>query len=80
MTEKPRQVRRVKHPIRRHAQPTTVRVEITPGRLVVTNDGSPETARSASGLARLGERFAAVGGSLRTDSAGGTFTTEASIP
>jgi len=65
--------------ILRHAQPTTVSVEIAPGRLVVTNDGSPATARSASGLARLAERFEAVGGTLQTSSVDGVFTTAASI-
>lgn len=65
--------------ILRHAQPTTVAVTLEPGRLVVTNDGSPATARSASGLARLAERFAAAGGALRTSSVDGVFTTEAVI-
>lgn len=63
----------------RHAQPTTVTVTLGPGRLVVTNDGSPATSRPPSGLATLGERFAAVGGSLRTSVTDGVFTTEARL-
>jgi two-component system sensor histidine kinase DesK len=63
--------------ILRHAQPTTVEIAIDPKRLKVTNDGSPATSRAPSGLARLAERFAAVGGSLRTSTRDGVFTTEA---
>ena len=63
--------------ILRHAQPTTVTIAIAPQRLTVTNDGSPATSRPPSGLARLAERFAAVGGSLRTSTRDGVFTTEA---
>ena len=64
--------------ILRHAQPTTVGIAISPTRITVTNDGSPATSRAPSGLARLAERFAAVGGSLRTSTADGVFTTDAS--
>lgn len=64
--------------ILRHAQPTTVAFAMTPSRLTVTNDGSPATSRAPSGLARLAERFTAVGGSLGTSISDGVFTTEAS--
>ena len=63
--------------ILRHAQPTRVTVEVGPGHLVVTNNGSPDTARPPSGLARLGERFEAVDGTLSTRLSHGVFTTEA---
>ena len=63
--------------ILRHAQPTTVTITLSPGRLTVANDGSPATRRAASGLARLGERFAGIGGTLRTSVRDGVFTTEA---
>ena len=63
--------------ILRHAQPTAVEIVIDPQRLRVTNDGSPAASRAPSGLARLAERFAAVGGSLRTSTRDGVFTTEA---
>jgi two-component system sensor histidine kinase DesK len=66
--------------ILRHAQATSVRVSVGPNRLVVINDGSPATTRALSGLARLAERFEAVGGTLRTTASSGSFTTEASIP
>ena len=66
--------------ILRHAQATTVRVTLAPGSVSVANDGSPRTGRTLSGLARLAERFEAVGGALRTDSADGTFTTTAEAP
>jgi len=65
--------------ILRHAQASRVTVTLSAGSVTVTNDGSPATSRSLSGLARLGERFEAAGGSLRTSSAGGTFETTASI-
>lgn len=64
----------------RHAQATEVSVELAPHRLVIHNDGSPESMRPLSGLARLAERIEAAGGTLRTSLAGGRFTTEASIP
>jgi two-component system, NarL family, sensor histidine kinase DesK len=63
--------------ILRHAQATAVSVDLAPGRISIVNDGSPRTGRTLSGLATLSERFDAVGGSLRTDSANGTFTTTA---
>jgi two-component system sensor histidine kinase DesK len=65
--------------ILRHAQASRVSVTLEPGSVTVTNDGSPATSRSLSGLARLGERFEAAGGALRTASADGIFTTTASI-
>jgi len=65
--------------ILRHAQASRVAVELGPHTVTVTNDGSPATARTLSGLARLGERFEAAGGSLSTSSADGTFVTTASI-
>jgi two-component system sensor histidine kinase DesK len=63
--------------ILRHAQPTRVTMLLTPQRIVITNDGSPASGRSPSGLARLAERLTAVGGSLRTSIVDGIFTTEA---
>jgi len=65
--------------ILRHAQASRVTVTLAAGSVTVENDGSPATSRSLSGLARLGERFEAAGGSLRTASADGTFTTTAVI-
>ena len=61
----------------RHAQATTVAVTLEPGRISIVNDGSARTGRTLSGLARLAERFEAVGGTLRTTTADGTFTTTA---
>lgn len=63
--------------ILRHAQATTVAVTLEPGRISIVNDGSARTGRTLSGLARLAERFEAVGGTLRTTTADGTFTTTA---
>ncbi len=63
--------------ILRHAQATHVQVTIAPNRLVIENNGSPDRHRPPSGLARLGERFEAAGGALRTRSHNGVFTTEA---
>ena len=65
--------------ILRHAQASRVSVALSPGAVTITNNGSPSSQRSLSGLARLGERFAAVGGSLATSSNDGTFVTTASI-
>lgn len=62
----------------RHAQATRVRVLLAPGRLEIVNDGSPLMPRSLSGLARLGERFVAIGGTLDTRSTNGEFATIAS--
>lgn len=63
--------------ILRHAQSSTVSVDLEPRRIVVRNDGSPATSRAQSGLARLAERFAAIGGSLTTSTVDGVFSTEA---
>jgi len=63
--------------ILRHAQATTVAVTLEPGRISIVNDGSARTGRTLSGLARLAERFEAVGGTLRTTTLDGTFTTTA---
>ncbi len=63
--------------ILRHAQSKAVTVDLEPRRIIVRNDGSPETSRAQSGLARLAERFAAIGGSLRTSTVDGVFSTEA---
>ena len=63
--------------ILRHAQATAVAVTLEPGRISIVNDGSAHTGRTLSGLARLAERFAAVGGALRTTTQDGTFTTTA---
>ncbi|HEV7950419.1 MAG TPA: histidine kinase [Glaciihabitans sp.] len=63
--------------ILRHAQPTAVSVRLNPGRVTIRNDGATDTRRPLSGLARLAERFEAIGGSLTTTTAAGIFTTEA---
>lgn len=65
--------------ILRHAQSTRVTVTLSSGRVRITNDGSPPRPRALSGLARLAERFAAVGGTLTTTVRGDVFTTEAVI-
>jgi len=65
--------------ILRHAQASRVSVTLSPGSVTVTNDGSPAAARTLSGLARLGERIEAAGGTLSTSSTDGTFVTAASI-
>lgn len=63
--------------ILRHSQATVVRVSLSPGRVSIANDGSARTVRALSGLARLAERFEAVGGTLGTTTVDGTFTTTA---
>jgi two-component system sensor histidine kinase DesK len=65
--------------ILRHAQSTRVTVVLSAGRVSITNDGSPTSARSLSGLARLASRFEAAGGTLTTSNRNGTFTTEGAI-
>ncbi|WP_420810067.1 sensor histidine kinase [Glaciihabitans arcticus] len=65
--------------ILRHAQATAVSVNLGADSVRVVNDGSPASSRSLSGLARLGERFEAAGGTLRTSSANGSFTTTATV-
>jgi len=66
--------------ILRHSQATAVTVRFGDGLVVITNDGSPDGVLNLSGLARLGDRFAAVGGTLTASTHGGRFTTEALIP
>ena len=61
----------------RHAQATRVTVTLGPDSVRVENDGVDEAPRRLSGLARLGDRFAAVGGVLRTEARDGSFVTEA---
>ena len=63
--------------ILRHSQATAVTVTLAADSVTVVNDGAPASARSLSGLARLGERFEAAGGRLETSSANGAFTTKA---
>jgi two-component system sensor histidine kinase DesK len=65
--------------ILRHAQSTRVSVVLSTGRVTITNDGSPTTARTLSGLARLASRFEAAGGTLTTSNRSGTFVTEGVI-
>ncbi|MGV8882949.1 MAG: sensor histidine kinase [Rhodoglobus sp.] len=65
--------------ILRHSQATTVTVTLDAGSLTIVNDGSPASTRPLSGLARLGERFAAVGGTLTTSESAGMFTTRAVV-
>jgi two-component system sensor histidine kinase DesK len=65
--------------ILRHAQSTRVTVVLSPGRVTITNDGSPTAGRTLSGLARLASRFEAAGGSLTTSNRSGTFVTEGVI-
>ena len=61
----------------RHAQAEHVLVELGPDSVRITNDGATDGTQELSGLARLGERFAALGGTLETSHAGATFTTSA---
>ena len=63
--------------ILRHSQARSVTVALTPSRLTITNDGVSGAPGSLSGLARLGDRFQAAGGVLRTVAHDGTFVTEA---
>jgi two-component system sensor histidine kinase DesK len=65
--------------ILRHAQSTRVTVVLSTGRVAISNDGSPTSARTLSGLARLASRFEAAGGSLTTSNRLGTFLTEGVI-
>src|SRR5262249_40065271 len=61
----------------RHAQAEHVLVELEPDSVRIVNDGATESTRELSGLARLGERFAALGGTLETSRADATFVTTA---
>ena len=59
----------------RHAQAEHVAIRLGPDSVRIVNDGAEEATRVLSGLARLGERFAAAGGVLVTSREGRTFTT-----
>jgi two-component system sensor histidine kinase DesK len=61
----------------RHAHADHVVVELGPDSVRIVNDGVTEKTQALSGLARLGGRFAAVGGTLQTRRDGTTFTTTA---
>ncbi|WP_396599216.1 sensor histidine kinase [Frigoribacterium sp. R86507] len=61
----------------RHAQAERVTIVLGPESVQVVNDGAAEPMRGLSGLARLGERFGAVGGTVTTRLAGGDFRVEA---
>ncbi|MEY9929293.1 two-component system sensor histidine kinase DesK [Catenulispora sp. GP43] len=61
----------------RHAQAEHVLVELGPDSVRIVNDGATDATQELSGLARLGERFAALGGTLETSRAGATFVTAA---
>ena len=63
----------------RHAQAEHVVIELAPGAVAVVNDGAAPSGRGLSGLARLGDRFAAAGGVLETSQAGGTFRAAARV-
>ena len=63
----------------RHAQATHVDVELRDDGVRVVNDGVQEAPRTLSGLARLGDRLARVGGVLRTSSQDGVFETSARV-
>jgi two-component system, NarL family, sensor histidine kinase DesK len=59
----------------RHAQAEHVAIALGPDSVRIVNDGAEEATRPLSGLARLGERFAAAGGVLVTSREGRTFAT-----
>lgn len=61
----------------RHAQAENVRVEVGPDSVLIVNDGATDATQELRGLARLGERFAALGGTLETSRTGATFVTSA---
>jgi len=61
----------------RHAQAEWVTIVLGPESVEVVNDGASEPLRGLSGLARLGERFAAVGGTVTTRLENGRFRVEA---
>jgi two-component system sensor histidine kinase DesK len=65
--------------ILRHAQATTVTVTLDVAGITIVNDGSPASTRPLSGLARLGQRFNAIGGHLTTSVSAGRFTTRAVV-
>jgi two-component system sensor histidine kinase DesK len=61
----------------RHAQAEQVTITLGPESVEVVNDGAADPLRALSGLARLGERFAEVGGTVTTRLADGRFRVEA---
>ncbi|MCJ0702409.1 histidine kinase [Frigoribacterium faeni] len=61
----------------RHAQAEHVTIRLRDDTVVVENDGAGEAPRLLSGLARLGERFAEIGGSVTTSHHDGVFRLEA---
>ena len=61
----------------RHAHADHVVVDLGPDSVRIVNDGVTDKTQALSGLARLGSRFAAVGGTLETRRDGTTFTTTA---
>ncbi|WP_194923324.1 sensor histidine kinase [Catenulispora pinisilvae] len=61
----------------RHAHAEHVAIIVGADSVQIVNDGVTEGTRALSGLARLGERFAAAGGTLTTSRDGQTFTTSA---
>jgi two-component system sensor histidine kinase DesK len=61
----------------RHAHADHVVVDLGPDSVRIVNDGVTDKTQALSGLARLGSRFAAVGGTLETRREGTTFTTTA---
>jgi two-component system sensor histidine kinase DesK len=61
----------------RHAQAEHVLIRIRADSVVVENDGAAEAPRVLSGLARLGERFAAIGGAVTTSHHDGVLRLEA---
>jgi two-component system sensor histidine kinase DesK len=61
----------------RHAQAERVTIVLGLEFVQVVNDGAAEPMRGLSGLGRLGERFAAVGGTVTTRHENGRFLVEA---
>ncbi|HET9173013.1 MAG TPA: histidine kinase, partial [Actinospica sp.] len=61
----------------RHAHAEHVLVDLGPDYVRIVNDGVTDRTQALSGLARLGARFAAVGGTLETRRDETTFTTAA---
>jgi two-component system sensor histidine kinase DesK len=61
----------------RHAQAERVTIVLGPESVQVVNDGAAEPMRGLSGLARLGERFGVVGGTVTTRQVDAEFRVEA---
>lgn len=61
----------------RHAHAEHVLVDLGPDFVRIVNDGVTDKTQALSGLARLGARFTAVGGTLEIRREDATFTTEA---